>query len=251
MTLDPYTIALTLLGVFLISYAKGAFGGGFAIIGIPLLALAMDPLTAGAILAILFLVMDAYALRYWKPTTWSKPDIKVLIPAVLLGTLIGAYLLDTLDDRAVRIIMALITLTFVALWFSRGGQPDPKPRSTPLAWIAGTISGVTSTVAHAGGPPLALYLLRLGMPKLLYAGTTSLVFTFANVAKALPWLWIAAPPREAYILMVIALPTIPLGVWLGWRTHDKLDQTQLYRVCYALLTVVAAKLLWDGVSGYL
>ena len=41
---------------------KGSFGGGFAIIGIPLLALVMDPLTAGALLAPLF-VMSAAAAR--------------------------------------------------------------------------------------------------------------------------------------------------------------------------------------------
>ena len=46
------------------------------------------------------------------------------------------------------------------------------------------------------------------------------------------------------------LPARDSGVWLGWRLHGRLDQRQLYRVVYALL-VVALKLLWDGVSGYL
>ena len=39
-------------------------------------------------------------------------------------------------------------------------------------------------------------------------------------------------------------------VWLGWRLHERLDQRQLYRACYALLTVTALKLLWDGLRGY-
>ena len=45
--LEPSTLFLTLAGVFVIAFMKGSFGGGFAIIGIPLLALVMDPLTAG------------------------------------------------------------------------------------------------------------------------------------------------------------------------------------------------------------
>jgi hypothetical protein len=49
-------IAVSVAAVFLISFMKGAFGGGFAIIGIPLLALVMDPITAGALLAPLFCV---------------------------------------------------------------------------------------------------------------------------------------------------------------------------------------------------
>jgi uncharacterized protein len=64
---------------------RGAFGGGFAVIGIPLMSLAMDPLTAGAVLAPLFVAMDAMALRYWKPSTWSRPDLVVLVPSLVAG----------------------------------------------------------------------------------------------------------------------------------------------------------------------
>ena len=47
----------------------------------------------------------------------------------------------------------------------------------------------------------------------------------------------------------MSLPVIPLGVWLGGRLHEKLDQRQLYRRCYGLLVVTARKLLWDGAAG--
>jgi len=57
---------------------KGAFGGGFSIVGIPLLSIVMDPVTAGGLLAPLFIAMDLFALRYWKPSTWSKPDLVLL-----------------------------------------------------------------------------------------------------------------------------------------------------------------------------
>jgi uncharacterized protein len=38
-------------GVFLICFMKGAFSGGFSIVGIPLLSIVMDPVTAGGLLA--------------------------------------------------------------------------------------------------------------------------------------------------------------------------------------------------------
>jgi uncharacterized membrane protein YfcA len=40
MPIDPAALAIALAGVFLISFMRGAFGGGFAVIGIPLLSLA-------------------------------------------------------------------------------------------------------------------------------------------------------------------------------------------------------------------
>ena len=60
----PTLLLLALAAVVLIAFMKGAFGGGFAIVGIPLLSLAMDPLQAGALLAPLFVAMDLCALVY-------------------------------------------------------------------------------------------------------------------------------------------------------------------------------------------
>ena len=50
--------------------------------------------------------------------------------------------------------------------------------------------------------------------------------------------------------MAISLPACPLGVWAGLAAAPRLDQRQLYRACYGLLTVTALKLLWDGLRGY-
>jgi uncharacterized membrane protein YfcA len=44
---------------------------------------------------------------------------------------------------------------------------------------------------------------------------------------------------------------ILLGVWSGWQLHERVSEQRIYRACYMLLVVVALKLLWDGVLGYL
>lgn len=238
-------------GVFLISFMKGAFGGGFAIVGIPLLSFVMDPVTAGGLLAPLFVAMDLYALRYWKASTWSKPDLVLLLPGLVAGIGFGYLVFRFLDHRAIAIVMAVITLVFVGLWFLRGAEVKARPRSAPKAVAAGFASGVTTMVAHSGGPPLAMYLLPLGLGKDIYAGTTSLFFTVGNLLKAGPWLLVAPPTHQVWLLMAICLFAIPSGVWLGWRLHGALDQRQIYRACYGMLVVTALKLLWDGVSGYL
>jgi uncharacterized protein len=251
MELTITTILVAFAGVFLICFMKGAFGGGFSIVGIPLLSIVMDPVTAGGLLAPLLVAMDLFALRYWKPSTWSKPDLARLLPGLLFGIGFGYLMFRVLDHRVIAIAMAAITLSFVGLWFVGGAKETIRPRSSPKAIAAGIASGITTMVAHSGGPPLAMYLLTLGLSKEVYAGTTSMFFTIGNATKAAPWLLLAAPAGGVWILMAICLLAIPAGVWLGWRFHGRLDQRQLYRVCYGLLVVTALKLLWDGVSGYL
>jgi uncharacterized membrane protein YfcA len=250
LELSAATIVVSFTGVFLIAFMKGAFGGGFSIIGIPLLSVVMDPVTAGGLLAPLFVAMDLFALRYWKPSTWSKPDLALLVPGLVVGIGLGYLLLRILDHRAIAILMALTTLVFIGLWLVGGAKVTVRPRSAPKAVAASLASGISTMVAHSGGPPLAMYLLPLGLTKEVYAGTTSLYFTVGNAIKSVPWLLLMNPTSDVWIVMAACLPAIPAGVWLGWRLHARLDQRQLYRACYGLLFVVALKLLWDGVSGY-
>ncbi|HEV7307483.1 sulfite exporter TauE/SafE family protein [Ensifer sp.] len=251
MELTATTILVAFAGVFLICFMKGAFGGGFSIIGIPLLSIVMGPVTAGGLLAPLFVAMDLYALRYFKRSTWSRPDLILLLPGLVIGIGLGYVLFRFLNHRAIAILMAAITLAFVGLWLARGAAVTVRQRSAPKAVAAGLSSGITTMVAHSGGPPLAMYLLPLGLSKEVYAGTTSLFFTVGNATKALPWLLLVRPTAELWTLMVICLPAIPGGVSLGWRLQGVLDQRQVYRACYALLVLVAVKLMWDGISGYL
>lgn len=247
---DPTTLLVVAFGVLLIAFMKGAFGGGLAIIGIPVLSLVMDPIAAGALLAPLFVLMDAVALYYWRPKTWSTIDLTLLVPSLAIGTAIGFMLMKVVDPHGFAILIALITLAFTGLWFRGGGRIVRQPRSKAKAIVAGTASGISSMMAHSGGPPVAMYLLPLGLPKVVYAGTSSSFFAAGNLMKVAPWLALARPGAELWTLMALCLPLIPLGVWSGFRLHERLDQRQLYRVCYALLTLTALKLLWDGLRGY-
>jgi uncharacterized membrane protein YfcA len=194
--------------------------------------------------------MDLFALRFWRPQTWSKPDLALLLPGLVVGIGAGYFLLEYIDRRFVEILMAVTTLIFAFLWW-RGKTVVTGSRSKGKALLAGTASGVTTMVAHSGGPPLAMYLLPLGLSKEVYAGTTSLFFTIGNLLKAGPWLAVGGLSSSFWVLMLICLPVGLLGVWVGWKLHGRLNQEQLYRLCYGLLVVTALKLLWDGTVGFL
>jgi uncharacterized membrane protein YfcA len=211
----------------------------------------MDPIKAGTLLAPLFVAMDLYALRFWRPNTWSRPDLTVLAPGLLAGVATGYSILRQVDRHLVEVLMAVTTLLFALLWWRDKSGAAARPRSKPKAILAGTASGITTMVAHSGGPPLAMYLLPLGLSKEIYAGTTSLFFMIGNLAKAGPWLAVGQLSMDFWLLMTMCLPAAFFGVWTGWKLHGRLNQEQLYRLCYGLLVITALKLLWDGVQGFL
>jgi uncharacterized membrane protein YfcA len=244
-------VAMAVLAVGVIGFMKGAFGGGFAIIGIPLLALVMDPIKAGSLLAPIFVATDLYAFQYWRPRTWSRPDLAYLVPGLLAGVLAGYFVLRDVNRHVVEILMAVTTLLFAWLWWRGRSTVQSRPRSKNKALLAGGASGITTMVAHSGGPPLAMYLLPLGLSKEVYAGTTSMFFTIGNLLKAGPWLAVGELSWGFWSLVAICLPAAFFGVWAGWRLHHRLNQAQMVRLCYGLLVVTATKLLWDGVAGVL
>ena len=114
--LTATTIVVVFAGVFLICFMKGAFGGGFSIIGIPLLSIVMDPRTVGGLLAPLFIAMELSALLYWKPSTWSKSDLVLLLPGLIVGIGLG-YLLACVDEAWLR-------------WVNRFTASVTRPQST-------------------------------------------------------------------------------------------------------------------------
>ena len=105
LPLDPIALTVIAFAVFLITFMKGMFGGGFAIVGIPLMALVMEPIAAGALLALVLCLSDIVALLYWRPSTWSKPDLKVLLPGQLHSLIVqhhGFLAPATALDRTIK-----------------------------------------------------------------------------------------------------------------------------------------------------
>ncbi len=244
-------IIVAMLATLVIAFVKGAFGGGFGLVGIPLLSLVVDPITAGVIMAPLFIPMDLVALRYFPLRTWSKPDLVVLVPALMLGIALGTLTLTALDTRLVSILIAVVALAFAAQWYLGGQTIDALPRRTWLAVLAGTASGVTTMIVHSGAPPLVIYLLRRGLSKESYVGTLTIYFAIGNIVKVWPWIVLAHPTTAVWWIIAACVPVAVFGVWLGWQLHRRLGQRQLYQACYALLVVASVKMLWDGMSGYL
>jgi uncharacterized membrane protein YfcA len=231
-----------------IAIGKSAFGGGLAILGIPLLAIVTEPLDAAIMVAMLVSLMDMMALRSFGASTWSKPDLVWLLPGLVVGIGIGYLVFIRIDPRIVTLLIGLTTLAFTTQWFLKGRLAAPGSRSVSgkLALLAGTASGFTTFVAHAGGPPVAMYLLGRGLPKSTLVGTTIVLFTLGNWLKLPPYFALGLKHTEALWGALALAPAVPIGIWLGHVVHRKLDQKTLFIWCYGLLAVAAAKLSVDA-----
>lgn len=237
--------------VFVIAVSKGAFGGGAASLGVPMLSFLIDPIGAAIVVAPLVSGMDMFTLRAFGPSSWSMPDLKVLIPGLLVGLMLGWLMFEKVDPRIVGLVIGTVSLVFALHWFwkrRRKSAPTRKPPDATLGLIAGTASGFTTFVAHAGGPPVTMYLIRRGLDKRVFVGTNAAFFTLGNLLKLIPYGFLLAARPDAAAAALLFAPLIPLGVPLGVRLHQRLSQDMLLILTNAILIVGGLRLIYVSIK---
>ena len=121
-------------------------------------------------------------------------------------------------------------------------------RSTPKGLFWSAFSGLTSTIAHAGGPPLSVYLLPQQLDKAVLVGTTVIFFAVINLVKLVPYAWLGLFDARNLATSLVLSPLAPVGIGLGVFLMRRTSERLFYRIAYALLLVVGVKLAWDGIA---
>jgi len=238
--------------VLLYGIAKGGFAGSLGVAAVPLMALAVSPVQAAAILLPILCVMDLVAL--WKYRgRWVLSELKLLIPASMAGIAVGTILFGYLNAAIVRLLLGSIAIFFTLhFWLTNRQERDTAQTlfGPKVGIAAAATSGFTSFVAHAGGPPLSMYLLGRGLDRTAFVGTTVVFFTFANYVKLVPYTWLGQFDSSNLMTSLVLSPLAPIGIIIGVSLHNRVTDQFFFKVAYAALFSVGIKLMWDGISNW-
>ena len=246
MLTDPYFYLAAIPAVVLLGLAKGGFAG-IGILGVPLMALAISPVQAAAILLPILLVQDVVSVWVFRRDRDDRVLLQML-PGAALGVMAGFALAALVSVAMVELAVGVITLVF-AVQRMRAGAATAAAVAAPLCGVVmGAASGFTSQIAHAGGPPFQMHVVPLHMARDRFIGTSAIFFAVVNWMKV-PAYWAlgqfsAANLQSALVLMPLAIASTWAGVWLV----KKVDAVNFYRVIHILMLVVGAKLVWDGTA---
>ncbi len=245
MITDPWFYAVAVPAVLLMGLSKSGFGAGFGSLAVPLMALSVPVPQAAAILLPVLLVADVLGLASLLRDR-DRALVRLLVPAGLVGIVIGTLSFGLLPTKVVAGVVGAITLIFLAVRTLFPPRADAPPPPRWLGLLLGTVSGFTSFVAHAGGPPLSFYVLPLKLKPLVFAATLSVFFAVINLGKWLPYAWLGLIDSRNMLTSAVLLPITPLGVWLGVRFVRRVPQALFYRLFSLGLLLTGCKLLWDG-----
>jgi uncharacterized membrane protein YfcA len=245
LTHDPWFYVTAVVAVLILGIAKGGFAGGVGLVAVPLMSLNTEPARAAAILLPVLMLMDATALRpYWG--LWNWRSLWTTAPGAVLGTVIGLATFGMLSPDALRVMVGVIALVFALRWWL--ARIDGPAREPGLArgTLWSTLAGFTSFSVHAGGPPLHIYLLSQKLDKTAFQATSVAFFFGINWLKLGPYAWLGQLDGSNLTTSLLLAPLAPLGIYLGTRLHHRIDETIFFRIIYASLIVLGAKLMYDG-----
>lgn len=243
---DPWFYAAAIPAVLLMGLSKSGFASGFGALATPVLAFAVPVPQAAAIMLPLLLVMDAVGLQQ----LWRDRDralLRMLLPAGLLGTLVGTLLFGVFSTRTVSGVVGALTLLFLVQRLAFPPRADSPPPPRALGAVLAVASGFTSFVAHAGSPPINAYVLPLRMKPIVYSATMAVFFAALNLSKWLPYAWLGLIDLRNMVTSLALLPLAPLGVWIGVRLARRISPAWFYRFAYTGMLLAGVKLLYDGV----
>lgn len=257
--------SIVVLAVVLIGVTKSGFGSGVGLMIVPMTAIAMGHvpgrgseqalglllplLIAGDFIAIwqyYHLFFGASASNSQGKHLAARAYLWRLMPGTALGVVLGALLLayihsmKDLVGSLIRIEIGCESILLVSIhWWRlyRGVQQRLMPEPWRSA-LTGSFAAVSSTLAHAAGPIIAMYLLPLGLDRQMYVGASALYFFILNTAK-LPAYYASGQFAQAQLSFTIRfLPLVAIGAifgrWLNRRLNDRLFTNIVYIVTFAL-----------------
>lgn len=245
MITDPWFYAAAFPAVLITGMSKGGFGPGTSLIALPLLALVLPPIQAAAIMLPVLCAMDLAGLWGFRGK-WDRRNMKIILAGAMIGIAIGTATAGYVSDRGVQIIVGAVAVAFaLQKWLKRGADEPTQPNLLKgLFWSA--CSGFTSFIAHAGGPPLQVYLLPQRMDKTIFVGTTIIFFAVVNYVKLIPYWWLGQFTPGNLATGAVLAPVAVGGVYLGMWLHHKMSDVLFYRIVYVFVFIVGLKLLYDG-----
>ena len=233
------------VAVLIVGVAKGGLGGGIGVVAVPLMAMFVSPAQAAAIMLPVLMVMDALALRvYWR--LWDWHNLRVLLPASLVGTGLGFLTFGYLSADGLRALVGVVALLYSVHYFVRRAPADGRPPHTVAGLFWGATAGFTSFSIHAGGPPLQAYLLPQRLHRTTFQATSVLFFFVVNWSKVVPYAWLGQLRADNLFISLALLPLAPLGIFLGRALHDRVNDAVFFGVVHASLFVIGVKLLYDA-----
>jgi len=243
-SLSPAQWTLAVAAAFGMGISKAGFPG-MSLVHVVVFALIFGARNSTGIILPMLIAADVLAVRAFRQhARWIY--IRRMLPATVVGIVVGFALMGRLDDKAFAPLIGVIVLVLTVMQAGRMARPDllaDVPHSHAFAWTMGLLAGITTMIANAAGPVVTLYALSVSLPKFELVGTVAWFFFIVNLVKVPFSVWLGLIRTDTLTLNLMLVPAVFVGVAIGrWLTH-KVPQRLFDGLLLAFAVVAALRLV--------
>lgn len=195
---------------------QGAIGFGMNLVTVPIIALVHPE--ALPVAAIVFGIPISLTMLRHERASLDREGLAWLLGGRVPGSAVGAVIVGVVSATGLQVLIGVVILVIVVV--SSTAPPVPLNHGTQAT--AGFISGITSTTAGIGGPPVALLYQHQAGP--VIRATAAATFAVGTVLS-LGALGIGGSiGRDGLVVGVVAMPFVLAGTLVGRRFHALLER---------------------------
>lgn len=238
------------MGVTLFAgFVKGAVGFAMPLIMVSVFNSIMPPELAVAALILPTLVTNLRqsTRQGVGPAVAAAWDYRRFLAGTVLFILISAQFLEDIPRTAYLLLLGIPVTAFAVLQLAGVPLALRLEHRRAAEWALGIVGGLYGGVSGIWGPPLLVYLLSVGAEKREIVRVQGVVFLIGAVALLAAHLETGVANMQSLGLSAaLCLPAV-LGMALGFRVQDRLDQVRFRRWTQGLLVVTGLNLIRQAV----
>ncbi len=226
--------------VFCAGFVQGLTGFGAGLVSIPLFALLMDIKVAVPIIILNGMVLLSIMLiKVWRDIDKSK--IAPLITGSLPGVFVGVYMLDSLNENGIRLLLAVVLIAY-SLYALFVKELRMKVNEK-FGYLVGFISGVVGGITSATGPPVVIYAAMQGWNGDKFRATLTGFFFVTCLFMVTAYVANGLVTEVTLKYFMVCAPFIAMGTLAGARFYKSLNQETFRKVVYVLLLIMGGLMI--------
>lgn len=240
-------VMITALGGFV----KGAVGFAQPLVMVSGMGMFLAPQTIVAAIIIPILVANLLQVaRFGWAEAWSAiREYRLFISIICATILISAQFLTVLPGRVIFLVLGIVVVVLCLIQLVGWRPRIPPHRRKGFAVLAGLVAGCLGGISGTWGSPTVLYLLAVETPKTRQMVAQGVIYGLGAVALLAGHLQSGVlNTQTAPFSAALVVPSF-LGLWLGFRLHDKLDQERFRTLTLIVLVLAGLNLVRKGLSG--
>ncbi len=234
--------AVLIVSVLVASTTQVTVGFGFALLSVPLMALALPTREAVVVSTILGLVTSSF--QAWHGRRDTERDVVVrMVASALVGLPLGWLLFTRVDDDVLRALLGVSVILAVLLLATNRVAIG----SRRLDVVCGALSGALASSLSTNGPPLVFALQARGLSMSAFRPTINTVFTVSGVVALTGFVMSDDVSGDALIHSLMAIPVLLLGSRIGFILRGRVPESGARRLVLALLALAGTAAILTSV----